>query len=520
MSQLMPSRRPSSRLRLRVRSTDDLTDTQFEESGHDEPRLPWYASSFLAGLGSAAAGWLLVVAVVLLSWLSARAGALSDALKAGNQFWLLANGAGLSLGGHQWTLVPLVLTFLLAYIVSLGGGFAARQALLGDTEEGGGMDDEERRQSVRNVTLATALGYVVAVTFAAGVGGSTTQITRALIASAVLGTIASYWGASKAFRYRATDAWPAWARAIPGAVKAAVATMIATGSAVIGAGVLLRRERVTELAAELGADGGSGLVLLFSQLLYLPNFILWGASWALGAGFQIGADSVVAPGATEIGLMPAIPILGALPSQGVDTRWMLVWMVSGVLAGAASAAIVMRRRPRARFDETGVVGGLSGVLAALAFTALAALSTGGLGSGRLSVMGPRLPELAVLGSALMGLSGMAVGLIWGIVRRPIAQQATLPAWEDEHEDTLSEPADDYDVDEYDVDEYDEDDGSEVETPEAPDEEMPDEEVPDEEVSDEEVSDEEVTEIVPLEPAEGPDAPVAEGTKRRWWRFGR
>ena len=74
----------------------------------------------------------------------------------------------------------------------------------------------------------------------------------------------------------------------------------------------------------------------------------------------------------------------------------------------------MRRRPRARFDETAIVGGLSGILAGLAYTLLAAFSGGDLGTDRLRGVGPRLTELAVMSGALItGLPTMLLYLLLG-----------------------------------------------------------------------------------------------------------
>src|SRR5699024_12231469 len=94
------------------------------------------------------------------------------------------------------------------------------------------------------------------------------------------------------------------------------------------------------------------------------------------------------------------------------------WLAVGVLAGAMAAVMVMRARPRARFDETALVGGLAGTLAGLVFPLVALVATGDLGSNRLTGLGPNVIELVVVAPALLGLSGMAVGLGWGLVRRP------------------------------------------------------------------------------------------------------
>jgi hypothetical protein len=113
--------------------------------------------------------------------------------------------------------------------------------------------------------------------------------------------------------------------------------------------------------------------------------------------------------------LPSIPILGALPGAGPGTAVSLSWLASGVAAGAVAAFFVVRRRRDARPDETSLVGGLAGLLAALVFTGLAAATGGDLGDGRLAGAGPRMLPLLVMSCTLLGLSGMICGLAFGLV---------------------------------------------------------------------------------------------------------
>ena len=53
------------------------------------------------------------------------------------------------------------------------------------------------------------------------------------------------------------------------------------------------------------------IALLLAQLALVPNALVWAASYALGAGFVMGAGSVVAPAGTELGMLPGLPLLGA-----------------------------------------------------------------------------------------------------------------------------------------------------------------------------------------------------------------
>jgi hypothetical protein len=177
------------------------------------------------------------------------------------------------------------------------------------------------------------------------------------------------------------------------------------------------RGRVTELSASLGADPAGGFVLVLGELAYLPNLVLWAASWVLGAGISLGDGAVVSPTMTHLGLLPAVPVFGAVPSESTGRWVMAAWLVVGVVAGVVAAWTAVAPRRRARFDETSLVGGLTGVVAGVAVTAFAVLSRGNLGVARLVGLGPRPFELFVMACSLLGISGMAGGLVIGLLSR-------------------------------------------------------------------------------------------------------
>jgi len=186
---------------------------------------------------------------------------------------------------------------------------------------------------------------------------------------------------------------------------------------VLLSGLLRHLDRVQALFDALGPGVAGGIALLMIQLAFVPNAFVWSASYALGAGFSLGTGSVVAPAGTELGVLPGIPMLGALPANGPGSVAQLWWLGAGVLAGAVAAWIVVRSRPAARFDETSLVGGLAGVLSGLLFTGLAWAASGDLGTLRLADLGPRLLPLLIMGVTTMGLAGMITGLLLGIGRR-------------------------------------------------------------------------------------------------------
>ncbi len=369
------------------------------------PTVAWLALAAGAGLLSALCGWVLVTGLVVAGWLAAEPGTLGQALTVGTELWLLANGGGATIGPVSVTLIPWGLTLVVAWLISRTAGYAARHG------------SPESPTVTPMVCIVTTLGYLVPL-LAVGllVGGPMAALRSGTVMLVVVAAAAA-WGCCRARGSWPTDTWPAWSRALPRAVLAALLLMFAGGAAVLATGLALNLERMTTMLAALDAGVIGNIALLVGQLAYAPNAIVWAASYAIGPGFTLGNGSIVSPAATELGALPAIPFLTAVPDVGPGGVSHLWWLALGVAAGAVAATLVVLARPTARFDETTLVGGLSGVLAGVAFTGVAWLTSGDLGSDLLSGLGPQLVPVLVMSTSTMGLSGAICGLVLGLWRR-------------------------------------------------------------------------------------------------------
>ena len=414
------------RISLRRTSAPDRGDTAPDPA---PPVLPWLLAALGGSFGAAVVGWVVVVGITVLGWLTGGIGALSSAIRLGTQLWLLANGAGAQIGGARWTLIPLGVTAVFAVVIAQVAGFAARQARAARLTGGdpGAFDAGAGRQVVRWVALLVTLVYVAVVSAVALAVGAPGQALRGFVVSAVLAAAAGTFGAARALDVDLTAGWPGWLRPVPRAVAASVCVVALGGCAAVVVALVQHGDGVASITTQLDVTAAGGVVLALIQLSFWPNVITWAASWTLGAGFTLGDGSLVSPTETDLGLLPAVPILGALPPEGVGGWPVLSWLAVAVLAGVVGASIVVRSRPAGRFDETSLVGGLAGVVSGVVVVLLAALSRGDLGSGRLVGLGPRLLELGVMAVTLMGLSGMLAGLVWGLVRRPRRPAAGGPA---------------------------------------------------------------------------------------------
>lgn len=422
-----PLRRRRSRLRLKVRSASRLRLKVFSADAAGEPavgapdwtrRLPPTAIAALGGLAAAVLGWLVVLIVVLTSWLLAPAGDAGAVIGAASQLWLLAHGGGLRIGPVVWTLTPLGLTAVLVWVVSRAAVWAWRRSTPGDAADLSGRTVRARLSGCATSTLLPLAGAYagLAVLVTVVTGGGVARAGFTLLGGLGVALVGGVWGLTREGALQLIPLLPPWARALPSAVVTAVGTVVASGAVALAVSLWLHRERVTGIAEGLGTEGGSLLQLFIAQLAFWPNLVIWAGAWTLGAGFRFGTGSVVSPAGTDLGLVPSIPVVGALPNEGVG-HWSLLWLLTGVVAGGLAAVTALRRRPQARLEETTGVSALAGLLAAVAYAALAAVSRGDLGSERMTELGPRLPELLLLGGALLGLSALVVGLATGVARQ-------------------------------------------------------------------------------------------------------
>jgi hypothetical protein len=134
-----------------------------------------------------------------------------------------------------------------------------------------------------------------------------------------------------------------------------------------------------------------GIMITAGPLSILPNLIVMGASWFTGVVFQIGEGSLISPVATVVGPLPALPITSALPIGELGFGMIAIAVP---LVGAFLATILVRRYADAiRFEfasawSAAISLGISiGVVAAVLIGTLAALASGGVGPGRLQVVG-------------------------------------------------------------------------------------------------------------------------------------
>ncbi|MCW2500371.1 MAG: hypothetical protein JWN87_2047, partial [Frankiales bacterium] len=229
-------------------------------------------------------------------------------------------------------------------------------------------------------------GFVAAACSTAAIRPAPVQ---ALVGGAVVAVLGAGSGVLREARLLSrVQRLPERVRRLAVGVAVATGVLLAAGGALVGLSLAVHAGRVTSLASSSAPGLVGGLVLLVSGLLLVPNAVVWGASWVTGPGFALGVGTSVGPFATTLGPVPALPLLGALPSTETPAWWGAVALLLP-LAGGALAGLVVARRLDTSAPLTGAwEAALVGPCAGLVFTALAFLSGGPLGGGRLAAVGP------------------------------------------------------------------------------------------------------------------------------------
>ncbi len=370
----------------------------------------------LAGLAAAGSTLLVCLAVGVVGWFLSDAGvhgAPRDGMRAGALGWLAAHGSGLVVRGVAVDLVPLGLTAICAWVVW-------RTALrLGEAVSAHGPDAHRIADGERDWTVPAAVstyfaGYaVVAVVTSSLAGGEVAPSVTPVLGWTLLLTVCLAAPAVAIGSGRAAI----WASYLPPVLRYGVRTALGVlGTFLVVSAVVLAVAFVVDLAAALNmasrlhTGAGEATLLGLVNGAFVPNATLFSGSYLLGPGFEVGAHTLVSPGAVVLGPLPLFPLLAALPAAGAVPAWTGAVVVVPPLVAALATARVQRRFPTLRWDEGAMRGCGGGIIAGFMFALLAALSGGAAGPGRMRFVGPFGFDVLVHAVTAFGIGGLLGGL--------------------------------------------------------------------------------------------------------------
>jgi hypothetical protein len=122
------------------------------------------------------------------------------------------------------------------------------------------------------------------------------------------------------------------------------------------------------------------LLLLILNLLYLPNVALAALSYVSGAGFAVGAGTHLSPFTQDIGQIPALPLLAALPVN--SNKWFMLFSIVLIALGALLGYWTISLQERTSWQSFFI---LIVMLALLAYFASGSLITQAMGAVGVSI---------------------------------------------------------------------------------------------------------------------------------------
>ena len=380
---------------------------------HAAGRSLWLAAAW-TGVGAAVVCATLGIVAVAICWLpvaGAQANPVS-AIRAGLLTFLAALHGGVTIDATSAQFAPLGLTVIV--------GLAAWRAGAGLGDAASALGERDPARLVIAAALQAASFTVAALTMVpfAHLGTSSAPVV-----GVGAGALLLFLGVGGAAFVRASALRDWYGEHVPAFVGTAtrvatvvIAVYLASGAVLAGGSLVLHGARVEELSRQVGGGWGSVPVLLLG-VLAAPNAAIAGAAYLSGAGFTVGSGSTVGPFTSAHGVLPAFPVLGAVP-DGHGAPW-FVWLLvfaTALTAGTCAARMVARVEGwRSRLRNVT----LAVLLVAAGWAVLSWQGGGGIGAGRLRVMGASWWQVGGLVAAEVGVTAgtaLAVAAAWRLVR--------------------------------------------------------------------------------------------------------
>ncbi len=162
--------------------------------------------------------------------------------------------------------------------------------------------------------------------------------------------------------------------------------LLGMAALLLGLSLIINLRTVHQLTTVLQPGLLGGVLLLALTFLYLPNFMIATLAYFVGAGFAVGRDTLISPLTFELGKIPALPILGALPT-GRHPMYLLLSLF--VVAVGAMVAYWSVESGRLALRQTITLFSISAFL-------MAYLGSGALITYELGTVGPSLWKFPLL----------------------------------------------------------------------------------------------------------------------------
>jgi hypothetical protein len=381
-----------------------------------EPAASVWIRGAFAAAWSSALGIAALIVIALIVWTAdSQSGAnAAAAMRLAAQLWLLAHRTPLRVAGGALAIPPLLLTLGLGLLVARATSIVARASRCTEPRE------------LRVVVVSVTLPYAVIASVLAAVTPSATirpSPGAAFVCAALVGGGFATVGAARGSGLTRA-LWASVPRGLRRSLQAAgsAAAVLIGGATVLALGSLLvhLHRFATIVHRYHGAPGVLSMLLL--SLLLVPNAVLFAFGYLVGPGFAIGAGSSVAFGGAQIGAVPALPLLAAVPAGRaplpVVACCLLTVAAAGAMAGWRMSRCSTTLRVRAKVQGAALAGAVLGVGAAAAV----GFAGGPSGPGRLSAVGPSPWQVGLAVAAEISVVAVLVVLLiaWTARLRAVA----------------------------------------------------------------------------------------------------
>ncbi|MGP9733403.1 cell division protein PerM [Brachybacterium sp. AOP42-C2-15] len=393
------------------------------------------ATPLVRGVLGALTSLGIAVAVVVVPALAAQvAGTAStatalDAIIISLNLLILGHGGGIMLStgviDGAVTLTPFGLLLLLV-LLSASAMRRVGRALRPVRDDG-----LLRTGALRDVGSALgmyALVYAIGLALVASIGrsaDSSPMVTSAVVSGAMVAVTGGLIGLLWSLRreptesvpgVRVLDLLPAPYGDIARSALLAVTGLLGVGMAVVVVMLLLSVPAQSALFDGLAPGPVGGLVLALVQLALLPLLAVWALTVVLGGTVGVGTATGISLAGAETGVLPALPLLGALPAPGSFPGWAWVLMILPAIPVALGAVRLVRDVAALERRDRITAWVAYPLVVIVALLLLAGLSTGGIGDGRLVHLGPQMSTLVL---PLIGVVVLTTAVVLGVLATPL-----------------------------------------------------------------------------------------------------
>jgi Family of unknown function (DUF6350) len=366
-------------------------------------RRPLAVTGAIAACAAAGTGLVVLIMLALAGWIAApRAGVgLTGVLRTAALLWLIGHHVGFVLpGAGHIGMLPLGLVLLPGALLWRAGRWVVRT---------GGV---RRLRHVGYAAVALAVPYTMvaaALALASSSALAAPSLPEAVVCPLLLALTAGGLGGA-----REIAPWAELAGLLPDRLRSltlgtagALAVLTAAGGVLGGIVLALHLTEFRAVNESLAPGAVGAVLLLLAQLAYVPNAVVWAISFTLGPGFAFGTGTVVAPTGSALGVLPAFPMLAALPpgaGSAVPPSLSVAVLVVPYLAGVFGGLLMTRAAPVLALETAPLCGFACGGMAGCMLGVAAGFAGGPLGDGRLAAVGPSGWQVGVVASLEVGVA--------------------------------------------------------------------------------------------------------------------